>query len=58
MGILIKTGTLSLNMATVIFVPLIGASIYAGQYIPFDLQSILASSRAPKGFCAPRKSGM
>jgi len=55
MGILIKTGTLSLNMATIIFVPLIGASIYAGQYIPFDLQSILGIEPGAEGILRTQK---
>lgn len=55
MGILIKTGTLSLNMATVIFVPLIGASIYAGQFIPFDLQTILGIEPGPEGILTTQK---
>ncbi len=41
MGLLLRFTKLSLNMATLIFLPLVGATIYAGPLMPFDLQKIL-----------------
>jgi len=40
MGLLLRFTKLSLNVATVIFVLLIGASIYVGQYIPLDFVQV------------------
>jgi carbon starvation protein len=40
MGILLKTSKLSLTWATIIFLPLVGAAIWVGPYIPFDLGAI------------------
>jgi carbon starvation protein len=40
MGILLKTGKLNLTWATIIFLPLVGFSIWVGPYIPFDLISL------------------
>jgi carbon starvation protein len=37
MGLLLRYTRLSLNWATVIFLPLVGLTIYAGQYLPVDL---------------------
>jgi carbon starvation protein len=37
MGLLLRYTRLSLGWATVIFLPLVGLSIYAGQLLPFDL---------------------
>ena len=37
MGLLLRYTKLSLNLATLIFLPLIGLTIYAGQYLPVDL---------------------
>jgi carbon starvation protein len=41
MGLLLRYTKLSLNLATMIFVPLIGVAIWAGQKIPFDVATIL-----------------
>ncbi len=41
MGFLLRYTKLSLLWATIIFLPLVGVAIWAGQYIPFDLQAIL-----------------
>ncbi len=46
MGILLRFTKLSLNAATVIFVPLVGVAIWVGQYAPFDLAQILGASDA------------
>jgi carbon starvation protein len=40
MGILLKTSKLNLTWATIIFLPLVGAAIWVGPYIPFDLVSM------------------
>lgn len=45
MGLLLRYTRLSLNWATVIFVPLVGVAIWIGQYIPFDLQNLLGIER-------------
>lgn len=37
MGVLLRYTKLSLNMATLIFLPLVGATIYLGPMIPFDI---------------------
>ncbi len=55
MGLLLKTGKISLNVATAIFVPLIALAIYVGEYIPFDLQSILGIDPGPAGEATTRK---
>ena len=44
MGLLLRYTKLSLNWATVIFVPLVGVSIYVGPYMPFSVESILGVS--------------
>ncbi len=41
MGFLLRYTKLSLRNATIIFLPLVGVAIWVGQYIPFNLQSIL-----------------
>lgn len=41
MGLLLRYTKLSLNVATLIFLPLVGVTIYAGQYLPFDLVTLL-----------------
>lgn len=41
MGLLMRYAKLSLGWATAIFLPLVGVAIWIGQYIPFDLASIL-----------------
>lgn len=40
MGVLLRYTKLSLNLATVIFVPLVGVAIWLGQAYPFDLAAI------------------
>jgi carbon starvation protein len=40
MGALLKYTKLTVGWATLIFVPLVGVSIWAGQYIPFDIAEI------------------
>jgi carbon starvation protein len=40
MGLLLKYTKLTVNWATVIFVPLVGVAIWIGQYIPFDVAQI------------------
>ncbi|MEP0843235.1 MAG: carbon starvation protein A [Phycisphaerae bacterium] len=42
MGLLLRYTRLSLNLATVIFLPLVGVSIWVGQYIPFDVAALLS----------------
>ncbi|MFH1011814.1 MAG: carbon starvation protein A [bacterium] len=37
MGLLMRYARLSVSLATVIFLPLVGVAIWAGQYIPLDL---------------------
>lgn len=46
MGLLMRFARLSLLMATLIFVPLVGVAIWAGQMIPFDLGRLLQLSDA------------
>lgn len=41
MGVLMKYCKLSIGWATVIFLPLVGLSIYAGQYLPVDMTAML-----------------
>ena len=41
MGVLLKYTKLSVGWATLIFLPLVGVSIWAGQYLPVDLTAIL-----------------
>ncbi len=38
MGLLLRYTRLSINLATLIFLPLVGLSIWAGQYLPLDVQ--------------------
>lgn len=42
MGLLLKFTRLPLWLATVIFLPLVGVAIWAGQYIPLSLDAMLA----------------
>ena len=42
MGVLLRYTKLSLNWATVFFLPLVGLSIWAGQYIPFQMESFIS----------------
>jgi len=46
MGLLLRYTKLSLNWATVIFLPLVAVTIYAGPYIPFDVQSLFGLSQS------------
>ncbi|HWA99724.1 MAG TPA: carbon starvation CstA family protein [Pirellulales bacterium] len=41
MGLLLRYTRLSLNMATLIFLPLVGVAIWLGQKIPFDVAALL-----------------
>lgn len=41
MGLLLKYTRLSIGWATLIFLPLVGVSIWAGQYLPVDMVAIL-----------------
>lgn len=50
MGLLLRHTKLSLNWATVIFLPLVGVSIWIGQKIPFSLETFLPT---PTGFDDP-----
>lgn len=43
MGLLVKSGKLSMQAATWIFLPLVGVAIWIGPYIPFNLDEILRS---------------
>lgn len=40
MGLLLRYTKLGVGMATAIFLPLVGVSIWIGQYIPFDVSTI------------------
>lgn len=42
MGLLLRYTKISLGTATLIFLPLIGVSIWAGQYIPLDLAKVFS----------------
>ena len=44
MGFLLKFTKMKLSVATIIFLPLVGVSIWIGQYIPFNLQEVLGLS--------------
>ena len=44
MGLLLRYTRLSLNWATVLFLPLIGVAIVVGSYLPLDLAAILGIS--------------
>ena len=46
MGLLLKYTKLSLGWATVIFLPLVAVAIWVGQYIPFNLQTLLGLETA------------
>jgi len=41
MGLLMRYGRLSIGWATVIFLPLVGVSIWAGQFLPVDMTAML-----------------
>lgn len=40
MGVLLRFTKLSVNAATAIFLPLVGVTVWAGQYVPLDLVSL------------------
>jgi carbon starvation protein len=46
MGLLLRKKVLNLTWATIIFLPLVGAAIWAGPHIPLDLTSLLGLSAA------------
>lgn len=52
MGLLLRYTRLSLNWATVVFVPLVGLSIFAGPFMPFSLEKIftISSDQAHKAW--------
>ena len=41
MGLLVRSGRLSMNAATWIFLPLVGVAIWVGPYMPFNLDVVL-----------------
>ena len=43
MGLLLRFTRLSLNIATLIFLPLVGVAIWVGQFIPIDLAPLLST---------------
>ncbi|MCC7491565.1 MAG: carbon starvation protein A [Fimbriimonadaceae bacterium] len=45
MGLLLRYTKLSLNAATWIFLPLVGVAIWVGQYLPFDVTSLIQGLR-------------
>lgn len=48
MGLWMRFGKLSIGWATIIFLPLVGVAIWAGQQVPFDLtQFFLTEGRSP-----------
>lgn len=49
MGLLLRYTKLSLNMATLIFLPLVGFAIWIGQKIPLDLQAFFNCSEFRAG---------
>ena len=46
MGLLMKFGRLSAGLATIIFLPLVGVAIWAGQYAPLDISRLLGGDGA------------
>lgn len=46
MGLLLRYTKLSLNLATLIFLPLVGLTIWAGPLIPFDVDQLLGLTRS------------
>lgn len=50
MGLLLRHTKLTVGWATVIFLPLVGVSIWAGQLLPFNLESLLPT---PTGYDDP-----
>jgi carbon starvation protein len=45
MGLVLKSGRMSLGVATIVFLPLVGLAIWAGQKIPFDVAAMVQSFR-------------
>ncbi|MGE3778668.1 MAG: carbon starvation protein A [Pirellulaceae bacterium] len=45
MGLLLKFGRLRLGLATAIFIPLVGVSIWFGQHVPLDVAALVRSYR-------------
>ena len=43
MGLLMKYTRMSIGVATIIFLPLVGVSIWAGQYLPVDMTAMVKS---------------
>ncbi len=43
MGLLVRSGRLSMNAATWIFLPLVGVAIWVGPFMPFNLDVVLRS---------------
>lgn len=43
MGLIVRSGAMTMERATVVFLPLVGLAIWAGQKIPFDLAAVLQS---------------
>jgi carbon starvation protein len=46
MGLLMRFAKLTIGWATLIFLPLVGVAIWAGQKIPFNLETLLGISQA------------
>jgi carbon starvation protein len=55
MGLLMRYYKLSLLWATVIFVPLVGVAIWAGKFMPLDVQTLLGFSDDKLGEANARK---
>lgn len=45
MGVLVRYGVMSMERATILFLPLVGVSIWLGQQIPIDLSVVLQKLR-------------
>ena len=48
MGVWMRYGKLPIGLATIIFLPLVGVSIWAGQQVPFDLTQFFVHGRSPE----------
>ncbi len=48
MGVWMRYGKLPIGLATLIFLPLVGLAIWAGQQVPFDLTQFFAEGRTPQ----------
>ena len=46
MGLVLRYTRMPLSLATAIFLPLVGVAIWAGQYLPFDLEKLLGVDAA------------